>query len=134
MSSQSAGDDSCRNRSRAPKSPNGPRQFRDPRRKRRSSTTITTFALLLLMFGDARHCGTNASLHRTTPSALTPERAQTSRWDPISNNSAADVPAPPAPHAGLGAKPRAHPLNASVHTERLEQALHQLLDRLQKKT
>lgn len=90
-----------------------------------------TFALLLLMFVTLAIAG--PMLHFTERRRRREaRRAQASRWDPISNNSVADVPAPLAPHAGLGGSPEPIPLNASVHTERLEQALHQLLDRLQK--
>ena len=48
----------------------------------------------------------------------------------ILNEPDVDAQMPLAPHAGVGDGPI--PSNVSVHTERLEQALHQLLDRLQK--
>jgi hypothetical protein len=91
-----------------------------------------TFALLLLMFVTLAIAG--PLLHFTEwRRRREARRAQTSRWDSamILNEPDIDVQMSLAPHAGVGGG-EAVPSNVSVHTERLEQALHQLLDRLQK--
>jgi hypothetical protein len=91
-----------------------------------------TFALLLLMFVTLAIAG--PMLHFTDRRRRKARGTQTSRWDSamILNEPDTDVQMPLAPHGGVGGGPEAIPSNVSVHTERLEQALHQLLDRLQK--
>jgi hypothetical protein len=92
-----------------------------------------TFALLLLMFVTLAIAG--PMLHFTEWRRRREARgAQTSRWDKamILNEPDTDVQMPLAPHTAVGGGPEPIPSNVSVHTERLEQALHQLLDRLQK--
>src|SRR5262245_57975835 len=90
-----------------------------------------TFALLLLMFVTLAIAG--PMLHFTEwRRRREARRSQASRWDSamILNEPDTDVQMPLAPHAGVGGG--SEPPNMSVHTDRLEQALHQLLDRLQK--
>ena len=92
-----------------------------------------TFALLLLMFVTLAIAG--PVLHFTEwRRRREARRAQTSRWDSamILNEPDVDAQMPLAPHAGVRDGPEPIPSNVFVHTERLEQALHQLLDRLQK--
>src|SRR5262249_57903726 len=92
-----------------------------------------TFALLLLMFVTLAIAGPML-LFTEWRRRREARRAQTSRWDStmILNEPDTDVQMPLEPQAGVGGDLEPIPSNVSVHTERLEQALLQLLDRLQK--
>ena len=92
-----------------------------------------TFALLLLMFVTLAIAGPML-LFTEWRRRREASRAQTSRWDStmILNEPDTDVQMPLEPQAGVGGDLEPIPSNVSVHTERLEQALLQLLDRLQK--
>ena len=92
-----------------------------------------TFALLLLMFVTLAIAG--PMLHYTERRRRREaRRVQPPRWATTltPDKPAADVQAPLAPNAGVGPFPERLPLTSSPQTERLEKALQQLLDRLQK--
>lgn len=92
-----------------------------------------TFALLLLMFVTLAIAG--PMLHFTERRRRREaRRVQPPRWAPTltPNKPAADAPVPLAPDAGIGPVPEPLPLTSSLHTDRLEKALQQLLDRLPK--
>jgi hypothetical protein len=92
-----------------------------------------TFALLLLMFVTLAIAG--PMLHYTERRRRrAAKRVQPPRWAPTltPNKPAADAQVPLAPNAGIDPVPEPPPLTSSLQTERLEKALQQLLDRLQK--
>jgi hypothetical protein len=94
-----------------------------------------TFALLLLMFVTLAIAG--PMLHYTERRRRREaRRVQPPRWAPTltPNKPAADAKVPLAPNAGIDPVPEPPPLTSSLQTERLEKALQQLLDRLQKES
>ncbi len=121
------------------KQPRVPRNYHDRRLHPRPTPTPSivdddhTFALLLLMFVTLAIAG--PMLHYTERRRRREaRRVQPPRWAPTltPNKPAADVQMPLAPNAGVGPFPERLPLTSSLQTERLEKALQQLLDRLQK--